>query len=256
MKKIGLFVLLGMLSVLLTNCTEKTAPGYARFVIDYYWGTTPLAVGATYTTDYGPSVIVENHEFFLSDLRVNGPQRVPFKEDPVLYFNLDSTHNSYFSTISVPTGQYVSISFEVGVSADYNKTNYFTSSPQKDMAWPEALGGGYHHLKFDGRFGRFADLDSIIYPFNLHLGTLVIHELDSASGDVTTNRYEETFAINIMKSFYVHERMITTIHIACDLKQWVQNPNNWDFEKYYLNGIMDRPKAMDSLRWNGTSVFR
>ena len=147
---------------------------------------------------------------------------------------------TYVLPVMVPTGELAQISFVMGLGPDLNVTGAFTSPPESLMEWPEMMGGGYHSMKFEGRYVDDAD-----EPFNfmIHAGGLNGTDypfevvLDATGREVTDG---------------------ATFTLEMNLEEWFANPNTWDLNDYFnetRRGIMDDADAQASLMANGATVF-
>ena len=50
---------------------------------------------------------------------------------------------------SMPYGKFDSVSITFGINAVKNYSNRFPNPPERDMYWPDILGGGYHYMKMN-----------------------------------------------------------------------------------------------------------
>ena len=147
---------------------------------------------------------------------------------------------TYVLPVGVATGDLAQISFVMGLGPDLNVTGAFTSPPESLMEWPEMMGGGYHYMKFEGRYINDAD-----EPFNFmtHSGGLSGTDysfevvLDASGRDVTDG---------------------ATFTVEMNLEEWFADPNTWDLNDYFNEthrGIMGDADAQASLMTNGATVF-
>ena len=147
---------------------------------------------------------------------------------------------TYVLPVAAPTGDLAQISFVMGLGPDLNVTGAFTSPPESLMEWPEMMGGGYHYMKFEGRY-----IDDADKPFNFltHSGGLNGTDysfevvLDATGQEVTDG---------------------ATFTLEMNLEEWFADPDTWDLNDYFnetRRGIMGDADAQASLKANGATVF-
>ena len=261
MKKISTIFALSLL--LLSSCNEDSGYGYVRFVFQHNWDNDIIKIDGTtpYTNAAGNIVTFSNLEYIISHLGIYGNSFLTF-DDPtnVRYISNDSLYSTMLLTHRIPSGPYQGIHFRFGLNHTDNVSNLFTNPPQKDMFWPENMGGGYHFLKIDGKWRNPGEPTD--QGFGLHLGTLkkdcydTIWNADTIFRvDTIPETFSNYFPVLIPKSFRVEKNEITTVTIIMNVKQWMETPYRWDFNVMSA-AIMSREHAMDSLVTNGQNVFR
>jgi hypothetical protein len=128
----------------------------------------------------------------------------------------------------------------MGLGPDLNVTGAFTSPPESLMEWPEMMGGGYHYMKFEGRYVDDADE---LFNFMTHSGGLNGTDysfevvLDATGREVTDG---------------------ATFILEMNLEEWFADPDTWDLNDYFNEthpGIMGDAQAQASLMANGSTVF-
>lgn len=140
----------------------------------------------------------------------------------------------------VPVGDLDRISFVMGLPPELNVTGAFTSPPESLMEWPEMMGGGYHYMKFEGRY-----LNSMGEPFNFRTHSGGLDGVDY-SFVVTLDATGRAVADG------------ATFTLEMNLEQWFTDPNTWDLNDYFNAdhpGIMGNADAQASLQANGATVF-
>lgn len=127
-----------------------------------------------------------------------------------------------------------SICFTVGLSPKYNQSHYFLNPPQCDMAWPDMLGGGYHHLMVNG---KLQNEDETFSAFNLHLGRYI-----------STPNYEN----NAHVCLSCHTP--TSLHLVFHIDRLLNLPTPYDFNTDGTH-IMQNQPAMQHVGNNLSSAF-
>ena len=256
-------VVFGVLLLLLGACCKKPELpyGHVRFVFEHRWDEAVLCTDETtqYINAAGNVVTFSNLEYFISNLTITGNKQVAFCNPDIHgspnihYISNTTAHSTITSPHRIPAGEYNHIKFIFGIDSAQNKTNFGHShapiSPYREMFWPQNLGGGYHHMKLDGKWrhpGQETDR-----PFALHLG--ILRRTSQTAGEEVFLNY---FPVVIPREFQIKRNDTTTVTIIMDVKQWLEPPYYvWDFS-VMSSGIMQREHAMDSLAKNGRNVFR
>lgn len=117
----------------------------------------------SYTNAAGNTYGVTRLQYYLHGLTffpVGGGPEVVVK-DPIY---VDGRKELSFPLGALPAGEYEKLTFVLGLLPEQNKTGALTNTTENvQMAWPDSMGGGYHFIKFEGRYG--ADKG-----FAIHLG--------------------------------------------------------------------------------------
>ena len=149
----------------------------------------------------------------------------------------------------IPTGKYTRISFVFGLAPEYNVTHHFPNPPENSMSWPEALGGGYHHMKLNGKC-LCQEISPIPTPYAMHLGTGQIYQDQQISGFV-----DNCFSVSLpLPDRYFSEDAINVLCLNMDVAEWFQHPQVYDFAQDGT-ATMQNQTAMAKLVANGQSVF-
>ena len=102
----------------------KTVTGYFHF--QYYFGEKPLQFDSVFTNSFGQKFKFDTISFFLSDLTLtkeNGTS-VIVKSNPLFENHLSNLSQNLLMK-NVPTGDYMSVSFLLGVDSELNKVSTF-----------------------------------------------------------------------------------------------------------------------------------
>ncbi|QXP60820.1 MbnP family protein [Olleya sp. HaHaR_3_96] len=151
----------------------------------------------------------------------------------------EDTYNFTPETNNIPSGTYT-LSFVWGFDEVDNIDGSYPDLNSANWNWPEALGGGYHFLQFDGMYNVDTASPS---PFNFHNGT----------AKVSDGVFEQNFAVITFDTVLAISND-TTIEITMDIAELFTNPNTWD-----LN-VLDTPlmpnyDAQKMMQQNIMSVF-
>lgn len=183
----------------------------------------------------GNKYSVTNLVYYLSLVTLIDENEVSVSSNAVLF--IDGNKSPVVHLLNdIPVGTYKRLRFNIGIDAAHNVTGKLENTPENvNMQWPEAIGGGYHFLKFEGNF-----LDSLNKPmgFAVHLGTqptLVTHD-------------------EIPVNLIISETDITKIHLVMNVNEWFQNPYAYDLQKDG-NYTMAVEPLMNLIKNNGHDVF-
>lgn len=200
-----------------------------------------------YTNTAGNLYQVDELQYFISEitLKASDGQVYPIATDNgIHYVDIDIP-----STLEWKSGDYLpvtffeSISFIIGINEAKNNTGLFVNPPERDMFWPDLMGGGYHYIKMNGKWNATGDT---VKPFNMHLG------IGMKQGEMTKyhNLVTVTLPLNIQAGTLSNKYTITM-----DIEKWFASPNVWDWN--IIGGqIMQNQDAMHNAAENGANAFR
>ncbi len=199
-----------------------------------------------YTNLAGNNYEVDELQYFISEimLKTSSGQLIPITSDSAIHYvdlAIPSTL-SWKPADLIPVADYDSISFIFGINAAKNKTGLFVNPPQRDMFWPDMMGGGYHYMKMNG---KWKGTDDVIKAFNFHLG-IGMGEM----GMFYQNYFKVRLPLKIHTSTVSNQFTITM-----NIEKWFEAPNLWNWN--VIGGqIMQKPDAMHKACENGKYVFQ
>ena len=194
---------------------------------------------------------VNELQYFISDIILHasdGKDVAIIADRGVHYLDIDIPASLRWNFDQViPAGNYDSVSFTFGINKEQNKTGFFVNPPERDMFWPDMMGGGYHYLKMNG---RWADQQNQLNPFNFHLG---IGMVDDGMGMRTF--IQNYFKVKIPNSAVnLTSGTIHLLTVNMDIARWFETPNLWNWN--VIGGmIMNNQAAMHMVHENGGDVF-
>jgi len=247
MKK--LLSIIGLLCVMLliASCKkDETKYAPVAFVFEHSVDGISLQKGEMkYTNLAGNVYEVDELQYFISEISLmssSGKQVSVTSDSAIHYIDLAIPSSAYWvPSDRIPVEEYDSISFIFGISESKNKTGLFVNPPQRDMFWPDMMGGGYHYMKMNGRWKAPGD---IIRPFNFHLG-IGMGEMGKF--------YQNFFRVTLPLKFDANE-VSNRVYIVMNIEKWFQSPNLWDWN--VIGGqIMQNQAAMHKACENGAHVF-
>ena len=245
------FFSLTLASILLLSVScekDEVKPVSAKFTFEHDINGSPLQRGVMdYTNKAGNIYQVDELQYFISEitLKTADGQLIPITSDSSIhYIDLDIPSTLTWSpSVLIPVTEYESISFTFGINEAKNKTGLFVNPPERDMFWPDMMGGGYHYMKMNGKW--LAEGDTI-KPFNFHLGI----GMNMAGTVFYQNYFSVTLPLNISTGSLLNEFTITM-----NIEKWFEAPNVWDWN--VIGGqIMMNQMAMRKASENGANAFQ
>jgi len=208
-----------------------------NFKFDHYVGDDPLTFNdIIYTNAFGNQYSVETLKYFISDIKLTSATGSVTSIDAAHYVDgTDETSTLFETGISIPAGQYSSISFIYGLSKEKNLPGLFPNAPESNMEWPPAMGTGYHYMKLEGK----VDSLGVINNFQAHTGP--------------TMNNSNFIEVIVPNSAFTAEGDTTTINIKMDINKWWVSPNTLDLNT--VTGIMGNQEMQLKLKANGEDVF-
>jgi len=240
--------LIGFMLFLASCGKEKVSSVAPHFVFKHNVNGAELQRGAmSYTNLAGNLYEVDELQYFISEikLKTSDGQWIEITSDSAIhYVDLDVPGTlSWNPKDLIPTGDYTSISFVFGITETKNKSGLFVNPPERDMFWPDLMGGGYHYLKMNGKWLAEGD---IIKPFNFHIGI----GMNMAGTEFYQNYFSVTLPLNIHTGSLLNEFTITM-----NIEKWFEAPNVWDWN--VIGGqIMMNQMAMRKASENGANAFQ
>jgi len=235
-----------------TNEEEKFASITLKF--SHYNGGKLIEFDTMiYENEAGNKYLVNEIQYFISDVvlhKSDGEDILIDEWKDIHYIDTDILSTQ---TWKIPdklaAGNYNSISFTFGISEAKNHTLMFLNPPERDMFWPEYLGGGYHYMKQNGKW--LSD-ENTINPFDFHLG---VGQIYHSYPDSITGFIQNYFQVNLpSSSFDLIENQTKEIEISMNTENWFRNPNIYD-HNVYGGDIMQNQEAMNLACENGHNVF-
>jgi len=254
--------ILSVLTLLLigTACKKK---GCTDPLADNYSSTAQKDDGScTYTPTYSSNfdfISELNGASFLYDTIIySHPAGYPYSVQTLTYFVSDivlyktngdsvfldmehyvddeiSATKTYEYTQSIENTSYTGVGFVFGLNETKNVTGAFSNPPESYMMWPDPMGGGYHYMKFEGKY----DSIGLIKSYNIHTGAL--------------NGIPHHIRVDLAEPFTVIDNQVN-MEFIMELNNWFQNPAIYDFD-VYGQGIMGSQAAQDAIEANGIDVF-
>jgi hypothetical protein len=251
MKNSSCFVAISMVSFMLlfASCGKDENKSVAtQFVFQHNVNGSELQRGVmSYTNVAGNVYEVDELQYFISEVtltRVDGQQVKIISDSSIHYVDLAIPSTLTWNPKDrIPAGEYTGITFVFGINEAKNKTGLFVNPPERDMFWPDIMGGGFHYMKMNGKWIAAGD---VITPFNFHLGI----GMNMEKTVFYQNYFTVTLPLNIQTS-----SLGNVITVTMNIEKWFETPNVWDWN--VIGGqIMMNQMAMSKAAENGVNAFQ
>lgn len=247
-----------VLFVINTSCkkddnSDVPEHGTIMLVFTQYCDGSPLEYDTMkYTNAAGNHYQVSEIQYFVSDVvfhKTDGDSMLVDDEKEIHYVDTDLPETQYWEIADpVEPGEYSKVAFTFGICEEKNQSMLFVNPPERDMFWPENIGGGYHYMKLNGKW--LAD-DGSVKPFNFHLGIGQIYAGGVINVDSITGFVQNYFTVELPGSdFTIAAGDTLSFEIRMNVENWFQHPNVWDHNSWG-GMIMQNQEAMHQACENG-----
>ncbi|MFZ4706469.1 MAG: MbnP family protein [Bacteroidales bacterium] len=200
-----------------------------------------------YVNAAGNHYEVNDLQYFISEVilhKSDGENVAIITDNGIHYVDIDIPGTlSWNIGQQIPTGNYTSVSFTFGINEAKNKTGLFLNPPQRDMFWPDPMGGGYHYLKMNG---QWVDTLDELMLFNFHIGIGMMEGMGFVQNYFTVN--VPNSGANLTSD--ADQKLLLNMDIA----SWFETPILWDWNT--IGGsIMQNQGAMHMACENGADAF-
>jgi hypothetical protein len=215
---------------------DKDDAGTISVTLEHRSGGRDLVFNSNeYTNAVGNQYEVVTLEHITSDFRLMDADGGTVRIMDHHYRNAERPATQKFTALKVPAGDYTALSFTFGIAGPNNMTGVLPNEADyNNMAWPDAIGGGYHYMKLEGNFVA-GDEE----------GAFLVHTGPSGGGD---------FSIDIQLPLTLPlDGDEWAVQLVMDVNEWFTGPNDYNFSGH--GGIMGNADAQTTLRENGASIF-
>ena len=236
--KLSVLWSISALTVFVSGCSDddKDDAGTVTITLEHRVDGHDLVFNSNeYTNAAGNQYEVVKLEYITSDFQLIDADggSVPIKDHHYRHAGRPSTQK--FTALKVPAGDYTALSFTFGTDGADNMTGVLPNEADyNNMAWPDAIGGGYHYMKLEGNFEAGDDQ-----------GAFLVHTGPSGGGD---------FSIDVELPLMLHlDGDEWAVQVVMNVNEWFTGPNDYDFSG--RGGIMGNAGAQTTLAENGASIF-
>lgn len=144
---------------------------------------------------------VQNINFYISEITLKRNDGFIYKSNRLFYIDPRISNKASLQLDSIPKGDYTSLAFVIGVDSIRNVDfGLGTTIDNLNMAWPTAMGGGYHFIKIEG---HYLDSSNAVQGFAIHLGknNNLVNVLINQSFNQQNSMHDYSFIFNINEVF-------------------------------------------------------
>ena len=144
---------------------------------------------------------VQNINFYISGITLKRNDGFIYKSNRVFYIDPRISIKSSLHLDSIPKGDYISLAFLIGLDSLRNVDfGLGATIDNLNMAWPTAMGGGYHFIKIEG---HYLDTSNAVQGFAIHLGknNNLVNVLINQSFNQQNSMHDYSFIFNINEVF-------------------------------------------------------
>jgi len=168
-KIISFLILIIFLSCKKDTNSYSTEYSKAKFTVSLKCDGAAVYIDSLINTNSSGNIYsIHNVNFYISNIKMKRDDDSIFSSTKIIYIDpLLSSKNTFYLD-SIPVGNYTEISYNIGIDTIHNIDFALTSTLDNlNMAWPTAMGGGYHFLKMEGHY-----LDSLNtnQGYAIHIG--------------------------------------------------------------------------------------
>ncbi len=240
MKKL---IALFLLSFFLFSCGDDEKKEFNTiYDFTFNWDGTDITYDdfstIKYTNKYGTKLSITKMRFLISNITFHGSDGDSIKIKGYNFVDVASnTGLVYTPETKIPEGKY-DITFTFGFDTIDNKKKY-PDLNSVNWNWPEALGGGYHFMQYEGKFIDDSDKEQ---PYALHIGTA-----RKSEGVFEPNHFRVSLgSVNLDDD--------KRIEIKMNIAEWFKNPYTWNLNEY-STPLMPNYDAQILMHNNGKTVF-
>lgn len=218
-KRIAKIYILACLMILVTsfrneNILRKNAVGEVKLTfINMIKNDKIVLHDSVYSNPFGEEYTINKFRYYISNISLNDVNK-NFSQKNSFHLIDESLPESKSFTLSVPEGNYNSLSFLLGVDSLHNVSGAQSGAldPAKDMFW--TWNSGYVMAKLEG---NSPSSKLVNHKYEFHIGGY------SGKYNVLKNielHFPENKTINVVAGHTVE------IEIVADVDTWWQNPND------------------------------
>jgi hypothetical protein len=209
-----------------------------------------------YRTSIGNSYMITDLQYFISRVSLhtfNGSWKSILTDDGIHYIDAsDNKSCTWWVNDNFPNIKVDSVSFVFGLDEPQNTSGRFPDPPQRDMFWPDILGGGYHYMKMNMKWEN--DTMTQSQPFMFHLGIGQIYKGNSSNPDSIIGFVQNYFKVSLPCEPYLVTNGDHQIILQMNIEKWFDGQNAFNFTSY-PNGIMQDQQGMTLACSNGRKAF-
>lgn len=244
------------ISLLITACSsnEEEFAGNTTVTINFTHVWDSLTVtkedfnDLKYVNENGETLSIEKLRYLISDIYLENESGVTTDITDYLLVNLGDEENLTFSTENLLLDGTYDVYFRFGFSDEdnYVEEGYLDLNTEIFNV-PDALGGGYHYMQFDGKYINESDVET---GFNYH--TIRATNVVTKTEEEELTETDTSFEVDLGEVEI--ENSTVTIDVQMDIAEWFVNTNIWNLNELD-QVLMPNYEAQIMMNENGATVF-
>jgi hypothetical protein len=211
----------------------------------------------SYETSSGNQYMINDLQYFISCIRMH--------QKGGKWIDINPDHETHYIDARVPDtwqwilkmtgkeGEMDSVSFVFGLDPENNISYRFPDPPERDMSWPEVLGGGYHYMKMNLKWEKPGMPEQ--QPFMFHLGIGQMYAGNTIDPDSIIGYIPNYFTVRLPFNYQFQPETADPLWIIImNIERWFDGPYAFDFADY-PKGIMQNQEGMFKATMNGRNAF-
>ena len=254
-----------MILIWINSCNKENAPYvtqptneiHLQIAVNHIIMGDPLNFDTLlYKTSTGNQYMVSDLQYFISGIRLHLKDRkwIYVNQDKDIHY-VDARNEKTFKwNLPVADGltDVDSVSFVFGLDEDNNISGRFPDPPERDMFWPEMLGGEYHYMKMNLKWKKPGETET--RPFMFHLGIGQMYQGTTTNPDSIIGFIQNYFVVSSPFFFKNPDTKDLSMIINMNIERWFDGKYEFVFADY-PNGIMQDQEGMFKAAQNGRKVF-
>ena len=201
--------------------------------------------------------LLSDLQYFISNIKIHdawGKWMTLHDKTAIRYVDLRApSTQKWESMVDFDSGDFDSIAFTFGLGPEDNTSYRFVNPPERDMAWPEILGGGYHSMKMNLKWKKDGWNETL--PFMFHLGRGQMYEGNTLDPDSIVGYIDNSFFVKLPIEKEVNKGYAEGVFIiTMNIERWFDGPYTFDFSDYPMGIMQDQPGMFRATR-NGAKAF-
>lgn len=257
------FIFLVITSAFLSSCTKHTLEvtpityGNIIFTFSHKVNGESLKFDTMlYRTSLGNNYKVTDLQYFVSRVSlhsVKGKWNTITTDDGIHYTDARDNYScSWWVNDLLLAGTYDTVAFTFGLDENQNTSGRFPDPPERDMFWPDILGGGYHYMKMNLKWKNETMSQSL--PFMFHLGIGQVYASGTVNPDSIIGFVQNYFRVTLPCKLDLSAGSTRQIMLQMNVDRWFDGNNAFDFSAY-PDGIMQNQEGMFKACLNGRKAF-
>lgn len=248
----NVFVFATLITFVFTACHKEESVVVLAIEFTHSVGSIAFVKdNLNYVNAAGNQYEVNELQYFISDVvlhKTDGSEVTVNADNGIHYVDIDIPGTMLWNfDQAIPVGDYAAVSFTFGIKEAKNKTGLYVNPPERDMFWPDVMGGGYHYMKMNGQWKNAAYQLS---PFNFHIGLGMMEGGMGGMGFIQNH-----FRVQVPNSGVILTNDSKYIlNLNMDIAGWFITPHLWDWNETG-GAIMNNQSLMRLACENGADAF-